>query len=95
MIESIKEFNPQTQLTYKEEKENVVIINPNIETLEPNTNNSYLEDIISGYEIYTINRSDIILKEKLNSLKAIYNQINTKTPFSNYYLDEIKLKILN
>ena len=66
MIESIKEFNPQTQLTYKEEKEKVVIINPNIEALEPNTNNSYLEDIISGYEIYTINRSDIILKEKLN-----------------------------
>ena len=61
MIESIKEFNPQTQLTYKEEKENVVIINPNIEALEPNTKNSYLEDIITGYEIYTINRSDIIL----------------------------------
>ena len=39
MIESIKEFNPQTQLTYKEEKENVVIINPNIEALEPNKNN--------------------------------------------------------
>ena len=92
MIESIKEFNPQTQLTYKEEKENVVIINPNIEALEPNTNNSYLEDIISGYEIYTINRSDIILKEKLNSLKAIYNQINPETPFSNYYLDEDKIK---
>ena len=31
MIESIKEFNPQTQLTYKEEKEKVMIINPNIE----------------------------------------------------------------
>ncbi|MDC3097329.1 helicase-related protein, partial [Alphaproteobacteria bacterium] len=71
---------------------NVVIINPNIEALEPNTNNSYLEDIITGYEIYTINRSDIILKEKLNSLKAIYNQINPETPFSNYYLDEDKIK---
>ena len=37
MIETIKEFNPQTQLTFKDEKEKIDIFNPNIELLEPST----------------------------------------------------------
>ena len=84
VIETIKEFNPQTQLTFKDEKERIDIFNPNIELLEPSNKDSYFEDIVMGYSIYTINRSDIILKEKLNFLKTIFDQVQPEIPFSNY-----------
>ena len=92
VIETIKEFNPQTQLTFKDEKERIDIFNPNIELLEPSTKDSYFEDIVMGYSIYTINRSDIILKEKLNFLKTIFDQVQPEIPFSNYYLEDNKIK---
>ena len=44
------------------------------------------------YSIYTINRSDIILKEKLNFLKTIFDQVQPEIPFSNYYLEDNKIK---
>ena len=57
------------------------IFNPNIELLEPSTKDSYFEDIVMGYSIYTINRSDIILKEKLNFLKQFLIKSNLKSLF--------------
>ena len=92
VIETIKEFNPQTQLTFKDEKERIDIFNPNIELLEPSNKDSYFEDIVMGYSIYTINRSDIILKEKLNFLKTIFDQVQPEIPFSNYYLEDNKIE---
>ena len=54
---------------------------------------SYFEDIVMGYSIYTINRSDIILKEKLNFLKTIFDQVQPEIPFSNYYLEDNKINL--
>ena len=92
-LETIKEFNPQTQLTFKDEKERIDIFNPNIELLEPSNKDSYFEDIVMRYSIYTINRSDIILKEKLNFLKTIFDQVQPEIPFSNYYLEDKKINM--
>ena len=93
VVETIKEFNPQTQLTFKNNIDEVLIVNPFIETdqVEPQS----LISLLSNFNLYSVNRADLILNEKIEFLKSIYNQSNIEIPFTNFYLDKADIEQLS
>ena len=95
IIESIKQFNPQSQLTYKKEIDEITIVNPFIESTETNQQSTNILKLLDGYDIKTLNRSDLILYERIKFFKSIYNQSGIKDSYDNFYLDEKYFKIIN
>ena len=94
-VESIKEFNPQTQLTYKSEIKKIRIVNPFIENIETSKTSLNAIDFFSEFTFYSYNRSDLILFERINFFKSIYDQSTIQIPFENYYLTEKEIKKLS
>ena len=92
IVESIKEFNPQNQLTYKNEIEKILLVNPHIENNSTNHNSSNFISFLKDFSFFSYNRSDIVLSERLNFLKSIYNQTNIDQSFNDFYLDSIDLE---
>ena len=92
VVESIKEFNPQNQLTYKNEIEKILLVNPHIENNSTNHNSSNFISFLKDFSFFSYNRSDIVLSERLNFLKSIYNQTNIDQPFNDFYLDSIDIE---
>ena len=94
-IESIKEFSPQTQLTNKKSLNSITIVNPNFEN---NINSSQAISLLSYLEnrdIYSFNRSDIVLFDRINFFKSIYQKTELSNPYSSYYLDNDDIKDIN
>ena len=94
-IESIKQFNPQSQLTNKKEIDEISIVNPLIESSETNQESTNILELLEGYDIKTLNRSDLILYERIKFFKSIYKQSGIKDPYENFYLDEEFFKKIN
>ena len=94
-IESIKEFSPQTQLTNKKSLNSITIVNPNFEN---NINSSQAISLLSYLEnrdIYSFNRSDIVLFDRINFFKSIYQKTELSNPYSSYYLNNDDIKDIN
>ena len=94
-IESIKQFNPQSQLTNKKEIDEITIVNPFIESTETNHKSTNILELLEGYDIKTLNRGDLILYERIKFFKSIYKQSGIIDPYENYYLDEEFFKKIN
>ncbi len=94
-VESIKEFNPQTQLTYKSDIKKICIVNPFLEKIETNNASINSIDFFNEFKFYSYNKSDLILRERINFFKSIYEQSNIQSPFEDYYLIESDLKKLS
>ena len=88
MIESIKQFNPQSQLTNKKEIDEITIVNPFVESTETNNQSKNILELLEGYDIKTLNRSDLILYERIKFFKSIYKQSGIEDSYKNFYLDE-------
>jgi len=86
MVETIKEFNPQTQLTFKKNLDKILLVNPFIETSDKESLS--IIKLLSDFDFYSINRADLILNEKIDFLKSIYYQSKIETSFKNFYLDK-------
>ena len=94
-IESIKQFNPQSQLTNKKEIDEITIVNPFIESTETNHKSTNILELLEGYDIKTLNRGDLILYERIKFFKSIYKQSGIIDPYENFYLDEEFFKKIN
>ena len=88
MIESIKQFNPQSQLTNKKEIDEITIVNPFVESTETDNQSKNILELLEGYNIKTLNRSDLILYERIKFFKSIYKQSGIEHSYKNFYLDE-------
>ena len=94
-IESIKQFNPQSQLTNKKEIDEITIVNPFIESTKTNHKSTNILELLEGYDIKTLNRGDLILYERIKFFKSIYKQSGIIDPYENFYLDEEFFKKIN
>ena len=94
-VESIKQFNPQSQLTNKKEINEIIIVNPFIECLETNTDSISIPKLLEDYQFKTINKSDLVLLERIKFFKLIYDQAKLDKPYGSFYLDEDYLKHIN
>ena len=94
-IESIKEFSPQTQLTNKKSLNSITIVNPNFENNINSNQGISLLSYLENRDIYSFNRSDIVLFDRINFFKSIYEKTELTNPYSSYYLDNDDIKDIN
>src|SRR5210317_246976 len=94
-IESIREFSPQTQLTNKKSLDSITIVNPNYENKIDSSEGISLLSYLENRNIYSFNRSDIVLFDRINFFKSIYEKTELTNPYSSYYLDNDDIKDIN
>ena len=75
-IESIKEFSPQTQLTNKKSLDSITIVNPNFENNINSIQGISLLSYLENRDIYSFNRSDIVLYDRINFLNQYMKRQN-------------------
>ena len=94
-VESIKQFNPQSQLTNKQEVDEIKIVNSFVEIFETNKKSTSIYDLLEDYKFKTVNKSDLVLYERIKFFKSIYNQTDLNRPYNSFYLDEDSFKDIN
>ena len=92
VIESIKEFNPQTQLTYKEELEEILLVNSLIENTITSHNSSNFLSFFKNFTFYSYNRSDVVLFDRINFFKSVHEQSNIELPYDDFYINDTDLR---
>ena len=94
-VESIKQFNPQSQLSFKRDFDEITLVNSFIELQETNISSSSILEFLKNYNFFTVNKCDLVLYERIKFLKSIYNQTNIEDPFNCFYLNEDNFKNIN
>ena len=92
VIESIREFNPQTQLTYKDELKEILLVNSLIENTITSHNSSNFLSFFKNFTFYSYNRSDVVLFERINFFKSVHKQSNIELPYDDFYINDTDLR---